>query len=103
MWQILVPEEFVNQNYDKLFKYLLEKNLVAIGLYRLEGATDNRYPYVYTNPDPRTCITYRDRVFVLGIEIPNDLIIDAKRSSRANSKSEKKKGKGGAGGLQNMQ
>jgi hypothetical protein len=78
LWQVLVPEEFVNQNYDKLFKHLLEKNLVAIGLYRLTGATDNKYPYVYTNPDPKTSITYKDRVFVLGKEIPNDLIIDLK-------------------------
>jgi len=77
----LVPEEFVNHNYDKLFKHLLDKNLVAIGLYRLEGATDNKYPYVYTNPDPKTTITYKDRVFVLGKEIPNDLIIDVKRPS----------------------
>lgn len=78
LWQILVPEEFVNQNYDKLFKHLLEKSLIAIGLYRLPGATDNKYPYCYTNPDPKTSITYKDRVFVLGKEIPNDLIIDVK-------------------------
>jgi hypothetical protein len=56
--------------------------LVAIGLYRLTGATDNKYPYVYTNPDPKTVITYKDRVFVLGKEIPNDLIIDVKKSVR---------------------
>ena len=80
LWQILVPEEFFNQTYDKLFTHLLEKNLVCIGLYRLPGATDNRQPYCYTNPDPKTLITHKDRVFVLGIEIPNDLMLDVKRS-----------------------
>jgi hypothetical protein len=78
----LVPEEFVNQTYEKLFKHLLEKDLIAIGLYRLPGATDNKYPYVYTNPEPKTVITYKDRVFVLGKEIPNDLIIDVKKSKK---------------------
>ena len=50
LWQIIVPEEQVNKTYDKLFKFLLEKGLVTLGLYRLSGATDNQYPYVYTNP-----------------------------------------------------
>lgn len=88
LWQILVPEEFVNQTYDKLFKHLLQKDLVSIGLYRLPGATDNKYPYVYTNPDPKTSITYKDRVFVLGKEIPNDLIIDVKKSKNRSNKNE---------------
>ena len=66
LWLIMVPEELVNKSYDKLFKHLLEKDLVAMGLYRLPGATDNKYPYCYTNPDAKTNITSRDRVFVLG-------------------------------------
>jgi len=41
LWQIIVPEEQVNKTYDKLFKFLLEKGLVTLGLYRLSGATDN--------------------------------------------------------------
>ena len=71
----MVPDEFINKTYDKLFRYLLnEKNLVAIGLYRLPGANDNSYPYCYTNPDmKKTNVTSRDRVFVLGKEIPKDL------------------------------
>jgi predicted DNA-binding protein (MmcQ/YjbR family) len=81
-----------------LFKHLLEKNLVAIGLYRLPGATDNKYPYCYTNPDPKTSITYKDRVFVLGKEIPNDLIIDVKQSNtrvpNGNTQVAKKQAKG---------
>ena len=64
--------------------HLLEKKLICIGLYRLPGATDNRRPYCYTNPDPKTLITNKDRVFVLGVEIPNDLIIDVKSSKRKN-------------------
>ena len=61
---------------------------MSIGLYRLPGATDNKYPYVYTNPDPKTSITYKDRVFVLGKEIPNDLIIDVKKSKNRSNKNE---------------
>jgi hypothetical protein len=79
-----VPEEFVNQTFDKLFKHLIEKSLIAIALYRLPGATDNRHPYCYSNPDMKTIITNKDRVFVLGREIPNDLIIDVKRNSGNN-------------------
>lgn len=44
-----------------------------MALYRLRGATDNKYPYVYTNPDKDTVITHRDRVFVLGVDIPDEL------------------------------
>lgn len=50
--------------------------MVVLGLYRLPGANDNKYPYVYSNPDPKLNITIRDRVFVLGKHIPRDLIID---------------------------
>lgn len=52
LWQIMVPEECVNKQFDNLFKELLKKNLIAFGLYRLPHANDNYYPYVYTNPDP---------------------------------------------------
>jgi hypothetical protein len=53
--------------------YLLDKKLITLGLYRLRGATDNNYPYVYTNPKFDTLITHRDRAFVLGTDIPDDL------------------------------
>lgn len=52
---------------------LLEKKLICMALYRLRNATDNKYPYVYTNPAWDTTVTHRDRVFVLGVEIPSDL------------------------------
>ena len=73
LWQIPVPEECVNRSFKFLFDYLLEKQLVPIGLYRLKGASDNDMPYVYTNPAPKTTISHRDRVFVLGVEIESDL------------------------------
>ena len=44
-----------------------------MALYRQRGATDNDYPYVYTNPDKETLITHRDKAFVLGVEIPDNL------------------------------
>jgi hypothetical protein len=71
----------VNQTYEKLFKHLLERHLVAIGLYRLPGATDNKTPYCYTNPDSSTIITYKDRVFVLGKNIPDDISLDIKQTT----------------------
>ena len=52
---------------------MLKRKLVCMALYRLKGATDNEYPYVYTNPDHETIISHRDRVFVLGLDIPDDL------------------------------
>ena len=69
----------VNKQFDKLFKFLLDKNLLALGLYRLPGACDNKYPYVSSNPSSTTNITFRDRVFVLGYHIPRDLIVDNNR------------------------
>jgi len=44
-----------------------------MALYRQRGATDNGYPYVYTNPAKGTIITHRDKAFVLGVEIPDNL------------------------------
>lgn len=44
-----------------------------MALYRLKGVTDNQQPYVYTNPHYGTIISHKDRAFVLGIEISDDL------------------------------
>ena len=66
----------VNKSFQKLFTFLLEKKLVTLGLYRLPGASDNKYPYVVCNPDPKMNITIRDKVFVIGKYIPKDMIID---------------------------
>lgn len=66
LWQIPVPENCVNKPFDYLFMNLLKKKLICISLYRLKGAVNNEYPYVYTNPQPNTIISHRDRAFVLG-------------------------------------
>lgn len=63
----------MGKSFEFLFMTLLKKKLICMALYRLRGATDNEYPYVYTNPDSTTLISHRDRAFVLGIEIPDDL------------------------------
>jgi len=73
LWQIPVPETCVGKDFDFLFNTLLKKKLICMALYRLRGATDNEYPYVYTNPESTTIISHRDRVFVLGIDIPDEL------------------------------
>ena len=52
---------------------LMDENLICLGLYRLRGAADNDYPYVYTNPNCETIVTHRDKVFVLAIDIPENL------------------------------
>lgn len=44
-----------------------------MALYRLKRVTDNDQPYVYTNPHWNTMINHKDRAFVLGTEIPDDL------------------------------
>ena len=71
----------MNKTFDKLYKFLLEKKLVTLGLYRLSGATDNTYSYVFTNPSPKTNITARDRIFCLGVEVPRDLMINTNKSN----------------------
>ena len=76
IWQIPVPEEMVNKTFDKLYNFLLDKNLVALGMYRLPNANDNKYPYVSCNPAPGSAVTMHDRVFVLGNNIPRELIVD---------------------------
>lgn len=73
LWQIPVPQECVNKTFEDLFHYLLKKKLICMALYRLRNATDNDYPYVYTNPEPDTIVNHRDRAFVLGIEVADDL------------------------------
>ena len=64
LWQIPAPEGLYNKTFNDLFLFLLDKDLIALALYRLPGATDNKFPYVWTNPEGAT-ITNQDRVFVL--------------------------------------
>lgn len=46
------------------------KQIVPLGLYRLGGATDNKVPYICTNPEPNTILTNKDIVLVLAKEMP---------------------------------
>ncbi len=55
---------------------LMDKELVALGLYRLPGASDNDYAYIYTNPDPECILSSKDRVFVLGSRVSPDMRTD---------------------------
>jgi len=51
LWQIAVPEDYLNKTFGELFHYLsIKRNLIALGLYRLPGVNDNDHPYVFTNP-----------------------------------------------------
>jgi len=59
-----------------------------MALYRLRGVTKNEIPYVYTNPDPTTKISHRDRAFVLGIDIPDSLQGDKYESVEKNKEVE---------------
>ena len=68
LWQMPIPEKFINKTFLDLYREFCEKNLIALGLYRLPGARDNSNAYVYTKPTPETRLTHRDRIFVLGID-----------------------------------
>lgn len=83
MWQIPIPEDYLvifkiklclyfqNKTFGDLFNYLAaERELIPLGLYRymsqfvsliffrLPGSTDNKYPYVYTNPPATVLIKF---------------------------------------------
>jgi len=73
LWQIPVPLECINNTFEYLFNFLLDKKLVTMALYRMRGTKGNESPYVFTNPESDTTVTHRDRVFVLGIKIPSSL------------------------------
>jgi len=36
-----MPEEMYGKSFDKLFKFLLDKGIVTLALYRMIGAQDN--------------------------------------------------------------
>ncbi|CAD8157114.1 unnamed protein product [Paramecium pentaurelia] len=71
LFQIPVPKAFQNKPFQKLFYHLVKmKQIVPLGLYRLAGATDNKVPYICTNPEPNTILTNKDIVLVLAKEMP---------------------------------
>ena len=65
VWQINIPNKFINKTFGNLYDHFCDNNLVILGLYRLSGATDNNSGYVYTKPNFDTKLTHRDKVFVL--------------------------------------
>jgi len=74
----------------------------------MAGAVDNSYSYVYTNPSQnrksKLIVTQKDRVFVLGKNIPNELIIDysIKQTKKADPMNkEQHSGTGGADSASN--
>ena len=69
LWQISIPESCYNKTFEHLFYHLLDDKLITLGLYRLKGAVNNSYPFVYTNPEPDTIVTHRDKAFVVGYNI----------------------------------
>ena len=57
-----------------MFYYLTKRqNILPIGLYRLAGCKDNKFPYVCTNPDPQTKLSEKDMIFVLAQNTPSEL------------------------------
>ena len=68
-----MPTHCVGKNFEHLYNYFLKEKLICMALYRMRNVTDNAQPYVYTNPWWGTKINHKDRAFVLGNEIPDDL------------------------------
>ena len=69
MYQIPLPKSMVGKTYGRLFHYLAENGILAIGLFRgVDDNTVNAMPYVFTNP-PKTSRLYAcDKVYVLSQE-----------------------------------
>ena len=65
VWQINIPNKFINKTFGELYDYFCDKNLIVLGLYRLPGARDNNAGYIFTKPNSEVKITHRDKVFVL--------------------------------------
>ena len=61
--QVGCPADLDGEEYAVLFEYMVNTfGLIPIGLYR----AGNVLPYVLTNPPPRTLVSKRDKVFVIG-------------------------------------
>ena len=84
LWQIDIPEQFINKTFRELYDDFCDRNLIALGLYRLPGARDNKTPYVYTNPDQETLLTHKDKIFVLSIDNIKSYFIDKKQNEIVN-------------------
>ena len=65
VYQISIPNSFINKTFGELYDYFCDNNIVILGLYRLSGARDNNAGYVFTKPNEEIKITHRDKVFVV--------------------------------------
>jgi hypothetical protein len=76
LYQIPIPEGLTNRTYGALFKLLVTKNMIPLGLLRgvvsstKTGPKGNKVPYVFTNPSPDSEIFACDKVFVLAQQTP---------------------------------
>ena len=66
IWILNIPVDFVNKKFKDLFTdRVINSDIIPLGLYREPGATDNDYPYIYTNPDPDVRITMNDKLICI--------------------------------------
>jgi hypothetical protein len=74
IWIINIPVDYVNKKFKELFcGMIIHQDVIPLGLYREPGASDNEYPYVYTNPDPDVRITMNDKLICLSKSPTNQL------------------------------
>ena len=76
LWHMDIPTKFIDKTFLELFTSFCDQGIIALGLYRLPGARDNNYPYVYTKPNPNTILTHRDKIFVLSINLVKNYVFD---------------------------
>ncbi|GAM18834.1 hypothetical protein SAMD00019534_020090, partial [Acytostelium subglobosum LB1] len=63
--QIKVPNQFHGRTYGELFEGLVQKNILALGLYRCKEITGAPNPYVFTCPPATTTLHENDLVYIL--------------------------------------
>lgn len=75
--QIPVPDGLESRTYGSLYKYLSQRDIIPLGLYRgvfphmKLGPKANKMSYVFTNPAKDTELFSCDRIFVLS---PNPIV-----------------------------
>ena len=76
LFQIDIPEGLESRTFGALFKFLVQRQMVAVALYRglfpgmKVGPKSNKLPYVFTNPPKDTELFSCDKVFVLSAQPP---------------------------------
>lgn len=76
LFQIDIPEGLESRTFGALFKFLVQRQMVAVALYRglfpgmKVGPKGNKLPYVFTNPPKDTELFSCDKVFVLSAQPP---------------------------------